>query len=312
MAKPRNDPLDRALYITMRVISIFFHWWPVDANLKTARIVGSIWFATIRHHRNRALDNIRRAYPEMSEKQVHNLARASIQHLFMLGMEVLFTPRLIRIDTFRNYVDLGKDFQQTLQLLMARNKGLIVLTGHYGNWEILGYVLATLGFETATVARPIDNPYCDDWVFGVRARQGQRMIDKRGATTELTQLLEEGGCVAFVADQNAGSKGLFVDFFGRKASTFKSIGLLAMTYEVPVVVGYSRRMNNRFQFKIATQDIIWPADWKDQDDPLRYITQRYTSAIEQFAREEPTQYLWVHRRWKSRPKNEKPEPEKSE
>jgi KDO2-lipid IV(A) lauroyltransferase len=215
---------------------------------------------------------------------------------------------LIRIDTFRNYVDLGKDFQQTLQLLMARKKGLIVLTGHYGNWEILGYVLATLGFQTATVARPIDNPYCDDWVFGVRARQGQRMIDKRGATTELTELLEQGGCVAFVADQNAGSKGLFVDFFGRKASTFKSIGLLAMTYEVPVVVGYSRRMNNQFQFKIATQDIIWPADWKDQDDPLRYITQRYTSAIEQFAREEPTQYLWVHRRWKSRPKNEKPEP----
>jgi KDO2-lipid IV(A) lauroyltransferase len=77
-----------------------------------------------------------------------------------------------------------------------------------------------------------------------------------------------------------------------------------MEYKAPVVVGYARRFENRFRFRVAAQDIIYPEDWENQDDPLRYITQRYTKAIEDFVREDPGQYLWVHRRWKSRPKGE--------
>jgi Kdo2-lipid IVA lauroyltransferase/acyltransferase len=182
-----------------------------------------------------------------------------------------------------------------------------MLTGHYGNWEILGYILATLGFETTSIARPLDNPYVNEWLLGVRERRGQRILAKKGATEEIPGILQSGGAVGFIADQNAGSKGIFVDFFGRKASTYKSIGLLAMEYQVPVIIGYARRVGQKFHYKIGTQDIIYPADWKDRDDPLRYITQRYTSAIEAFVREDPGQYLWVHRRWKSRPKGESPE-----
>jgi len=242
----------------------------------------------------------------MPEAQRREMARRSMQQLFMLFVEVLFTTRLVRIDTFRRYVELT-DFQQVLQLLLKRNQGLIFLTGHYGNWEILGYVLATLGFQTTSVARPLDNPYVNDWLLGVRERKGQRILAKKGATAEIPDILSSGGTVGFIADQNAGSKGVFVDFFGRKASTYKSIALLAMEYEVPVIVGYARRLNDEFKFQIAAQDIIWPDDWKSQDDPLRYITQRYTKAIEDFVREDPGQYLWVHRRWKTRPKGEAPE-----
>jgi len=77
-----------------------------------------------------------------------------------------------------------------------------------------------------------------------------------------------------------------------------------MQYEVPVAIGYARRLGDRFRFHCGCQDIIYPEDWKSQHDPLRYITQRYTKAIEDFVRAEPDQYLWVHRRWKSRPKGE--------
>jgi KDO2-lipid IV(A) lauroyltransferase len=100
---------------------------------------------------------------------------------------------------------------------------------------------------------------------------------------------------------------MFVDFFGRKASTYKSIGLLAMQYEVPVIIGFARRTDKPFHFQVGAQDIIHPKDWQNQDDPLRYITQRYTNAIEDMVRKDPAQYLWVHRRWKSRPKGEAPE-----
>jgi len=305
MSKPRNDVIDRLAYLGLRITSMAMHWFPVDLNLRTARLFGAAWSHFDKKHRARAIANLHQSFPHFTQQECEMLARKSVQHMFMLGVEMLHTTRLVRVDTWRKYVEVG-DLHQTLELLMNRKQGLIMLTGHYGNWEILGYLLATLGFETTSVARPLDNPYISEFVFGVRERQGQKVVGKKGATQEIVGLLGSGGAVGFVADQNAGSKGIFVDFFGRKASTYKSIGLLAMQYEVPVLIGYARRIDGRFRFKLATQDIIWPADWKDQPDPLIYITQRYTKAIEDFVREDPSQYLWLHRRWKTRPKGEQP------
>ena len=304
--KERNDFVDRLQYVALRVAAAALHCFPVDTNLRTARLIGSAMYRLDRRHRERALGNLRRSFPEMSETCRARMAERSMQHLVMLGVEVLFTTRLIRLDTYSRYVTLA-NFRDTLGLLVDDRRGLILLTGHYGNWEVLGYVLATLGFPTTSIARPLDNPYISRYVFGVRERTGQRIIAKKGATTEVTEVLDGRGAVGFIADQNAGTKGMFVDFFGRKASTYKSIGLLAMEYEVPVVIGYARRLGDRFRFEVGVQDVIYPEDWKSQDDPLRYITQRYTKGIEDFVRKDPGQYLWVHRRWKTRPKGETPE-----
>jgi Kdo2-lipid IVA lauroyltransferase/acyltransferase len=303
MKKPRYLVLDWLAYLGLRTISMVMHWFPVNVNLGTARLFGTFWYYFDKRHTARALTNLQRSFPHLSEAERKRIAYRSVQHMFMMGVEVFFTTRLIRIDTWRKYVRID-DIQKVLGLLMDPSRGLIMLTGHYGNWEILGYVMATLGFETTSVARPLDNPIINDWMFGVRERHGQKVLRKKGATTEITQLLDDRRVVAFVADQNAGSKGIFVDFFGRKASTYKSIGLLAMHYEVPIVVGFARRLKDRFQFQLAMQDVIWPEDWKKENDPLRYITQRYTKAIESFVSEVPDQYLWVHRRWRSRPKGE--------
>jgi len=305
--KPRNPILDFLQYLAIRLAAMVFHWFPVDWNLQTARLFAAVWYRCDHKHRQRALTNLTRSFPDLTAEQADALGLASLQHLFMLGVEILFTTRLIRLETWRRYIQFD-DIARTLKLLLNRQRGLILLTGHYGNWEILGYTLGVLGFDSTSVARVLDNPYLNDWMFAVRAGQGQRVINKKGATTEVADVLGTGGVVAFVADQNAGSKGIFVDFFGRKASTYKSIGLLAMQFEVPIIIGYARRLENRYQFQIGTQDIIFPDDWKNVPDPLRYITQRYTKAIEDMVRAEPTQYLWMHRRWKSRPKGEAPMP----
>ena len=306
MAKPRNDFLDRLQYIGLRLVSMMLHCWPIEVNIATARALGNFMYAVDKRHRDRALGNLRRSFPDMPEHARRELARQSMQQLFVLFVEVLFTTRLVRIDTIAGIMELDQ-FDDALRLLMKRDRGLILLTGHYGNWEVLGYALATLGFETTSVARPLDNPYVNEYMLGVRERMGQRIITKKGATEEVTTILEQKGVVGFIADQNAGPKGVFVDFFGRKASTYKSIALLAMQYNVPVVIGYARRLGDQFRFRMATQDIIHPEDWNAQPEPMRYITQRYTTAIENIVRKDPGQYLWVHRRWKTRPKGEAPE-----
>jgi KDO2-lipid IV(A) lauroyltransferase len=279
------------------------HCWPVDLNLAVARLLGDAVYTIDKKHRNRAITNLRRSFPTMPEHQLQHLARRSMQNLFMFFVEVLFTTRLLRIDTWARYVRLD-NFHDVLEMLLRKRHGLIMLSGHFGNFEISNYVIGTLGFQTVAIGRPLDNPYVNDWLMGVRQKQGAKIIAKKGATDEVTEVLDQKGTVGFVADQNAGSKGIFVDFFGRKASTYKSIGLIAMQYEVPVVVGYARRNGARFRFTVGVQDIIYPREWKDQPDPLRYITQRYTRAIEDMVRAEPGQYLWAHRRWKTRPKGE--------
>jgi len=306
MPKERNDFLDRLQFLGVRLVAMWLQCWPVNLNLRVAKILGDIMYRLDRKHRERALANLRRSFPQLSERTREVLARRSMQELFMFFVEMFFTTRLIRIDSWARYIVL-ENFQKPFELMVKREGGLLILTGHYGNFEILGYLLATLGFPTSSVARPLDNPYLSDFVFGVRERKGQRIIAKKGATDDVVDVIEGGGAVAFVADQNAGSKGMFVDFFGRKASTYKSIGLLAMQYNVPVVVGYARRLNDQFKFVVGVQDTIFPDDWQTQDDPLRYITQRYTKALEDTIRADPGQYWWVHRRWKTRPKNETPE-----
>jgi len=304
--KPRSDLVDRLVYLALRLVSAALHCFPINTNLQTAKFLGDCLYFFDRKHRQRALGNLRRSFPDMPQAQLERIARRSMQEIPMLAVEVLFTTRLMRIETWTRYIELH-NFRPMLAELLRRDRGLIILTAHYGNFEIGGYVLALLGFATSSVARPLDNKYVSDWLFGVRQRLGQKVITKKGATTEIVEALQNHAAVGFVADQNAGSKGIFVDFFGRKASTYKSIGLVAMEYQVPIVVGYARRLNDRFHFRMGVQDLIYPEDWADKDDPLRYITQRYTTAIEAFIRQDPSQYWWVHRRWKSRPKGETPE-----
>ena len=306
MAKVQNDLLDRIVYFAFRTVAVALHTFPIRAHYGLANLLGDLMFRFDRKHRDRAMANLRKAFPDLPDAQRQHIARKSMAGLIMFFIEIMFTDRLVRIDSWTQYIELD-DFRDVLALLLKRNQGLILLTAHYGNFEILGYLLATLGFPTASVARPLDNRYISEWVFGVREKMGQRMIVKKGATEEVTEELDRHGVVGFVADQNAGSKGIFVDFFGRKAATYKSIGLVAMNYDVPIIIGYARRIGDDFKFKIGAQDIIYPEDWKSQDDPLRYITQRYTSAIESFVREDPAQYWWVHRRWKTRPKGEVPD-----
>lgn len=305
-AKERNLFLDWLVYAALRIFTAILHCFPIALNLAVARGIGSLLYRFDKKHRERAMHNLRRSFPDMSEATAARLAEESMQQLVMLGVEVLFTTRLIRLDSWPEHVEL-ENFQPVLDMLVRQKTGVLMLTGHYGNWEVLGYFLATLGFETTSVARPLDNPYVNHWLLGVRERQGQKIVAKKGATDEVVEVLAEKGAVGLIADQNAGHKGIFVDFFGRKASTYKSIGLLAMEYQVPVVIGYARRTRKPFHFQIGAQDIIYPQDWERSANPLQYITQRYTKAIEDIIRGDPGQYLWVHRRWKSRPKGEEPE-----
>jgi KDO2-lipid IV(A) lauroyltransferase len=178
---------------------------------------------------------------------------------------------------------------------------MILLSGHFGNWELAGYLFGVFGFKTHAVARTLDNPYLERFLKSFRERTGQMLIAKKGGYDEMLDVLNRGGALSFIADQDAGQRGLFVDFFGRPASTHKAIALLAIEYQAPIYVGGAWRTGPGFRYIVHTEDVIRPADWADQPDQVRYITQRFTTSLERLIRHAPEQYLWLHRRWTHQP-----------
>jgi KDO2-lipid IV(A) lauroyltransferase len=290
--------------VGVRLYCMLAQMFPIDTNLRTARWLGWIWYKAMRRHRERAKEHLRAALGgAFSDDQFERMARKSMQQMTMMAVELLFTPRLINEWTWPRYVRLV-GLRDALELLLA-GRGAIMLTGHYGNWELLGFTLAALGFKVTAVMRPLDNAYLNDYLMRHRQERGLELLYKKGATRSADDILAAGGMLCFIADQNAGRKGLFVDFFGRKASTYKSIGLLAMRHEVPIIVGYARRTSRRFEYEIGVSRIIYPQEWREKPDELMWITQEYTRAIEAFVRDAPEQYLWIHRRWKTRPPDER-------
>ncbi len=147
-------------------------------------------------------------------------------------------------------------------------------------------MLSCWGNIMTGVARPIDNPLINNWLVTQREMYGSRVLTKFGATQEMVDVMEAHGALAFVADQNAGKKGMFVPFFGCLASSYKSIGLLAIQYNAPVVCGYAIRTGD-MKFKIGIEDVILPEDWQAQPDALYYVTARYAHAIEKMVRRAP-------------------------
>ena len=262
------------------------HSWPVALNLKIADLIGSVMFRVDRRHRNRAVGNLRRSFPAMSEQQLHRLADQSMQHMCRLAVETVSTTRLIHIHTFAQYVEFVS-FSQTLDLMLRRNQGLIMLTGHYGNWEILGYVLATLGFPPpASPGRwTIRTSATGSWASASEPVSGSS--HKRAPTTEVTEVLEQGHRRLHRRPERRQQgalrrllrpQGQHVQVDRAAGDAVRGAGGHRIT---------PRRSNDRFRFQIGVQDIIYPEDWKAQDDPLRYITQRYTKAIEDFVRQDP-------------------------
>ena len=300
MAKPRSKSIDYLQYVALRLFAMFVGMFRIRTNYRTARWVGELLWRFDRRHRRMTCEHVRRSFPDWPEARVQRVARKSMHNLLYLGLEVLLTPRLITPNTWQRHTRLA-NMTETLRMLLAGQHGAILLTGHFGNFEVVGYTMATLGFPTVSVVRPLDNVYIWHYMVSLLERTGQSFLYKKGAMKSVDGVLGEKGSLSIVADQDAGRRGVFVDFFGRPASTYRSIALLAMRYEVPVVVGYGKRLDDEFTFEIGVQRVIHPHEWAGEEDPVTWITQAYTHALEEAIRMAPDQYIWTHRRWKHRP-----------
>ncbi len=238
------------------------------------------------------------AFPgRYSDAEIDGLVRDVYGHFCRVVVELAHLPRRLHVTNWKRYVEIQGGDRVVGALLSGRP--LLIVTGHFGNWEVAGYVLGLLGFTTHAIARPLDNPYLDDYFRRFRERTGQRLLAKQGDFDKIEQVLAGGGVIATLADQDAGQRGLFVDFFGRPASTHKAVALMAMEHNVPMLVVGTPMLDGKYIVRPA--EVIDPADYEKTPDAVRTMTQRFTSDLERLIGLAPAQYFWLHRRWKHQP-----------
>jgi Kdo2-lipid IVA lauroyltransferase/acyltransferase len=292
----RKNTLDYLAYVAVRILICIVQAIPLEIGRKLAGVCA--WLMNdVMHMRAKVVDeNLAHAFPELSPDERLHVARRMWEHLFLLVLEVAHVPRKIHETNWRKYINLG-DVAPLMRHLIS-DRPVIVVTGHFGNFELGGYALGILGFPTFTVARNLDNPYLDHYLASFRAATGQHLIPKNGGYDQIEHVLSGGGTMAFLADQYAGEKGCWVNFFGRPASAHKAIALLALEHDAPVAVCYARRLGKPMQFEMVTEGMADPRNARDDVGTVRDMTQWYTSQLEQAIRTTPEQYWWVHRRWK--------------
>jgi Kdo2-lipid IVA lauroyltransferase/acyltransferase len=301
MARPRRRSVDFLMYLLVRLVVGLGQMMTVEQSYALARLLARILYLVDKRHREVGLENLKSAFGDQyTELERDQIVRAVYEHFCMMLMEILHIPRKLHPATWRDRITLV-GHEAVLDRLMTGGP-MIMLSGHFGNLEMAGYLFGVFGFPPNSVARTLDNPYLDEYLRRFRERTGQKMISKTEGYEQMLEVLRNGGILSFLADQDAGQRGLFVDFFGRPASTHKAIALLAIEHNAPVVVGYARRIGPGFRYEVGCDAIIEPSEWTGGADDVRLLTQRYTTALENIVRRSPEQYLWLHRRWKHQPK----------
>lgn len=239
---------------------------------------------------------LRQAFPDREDAWLRRTAADSYAHLGREGMSMLRLSRLGREDVIAATEVEGLE---ELRAAVERGKGVVLVTGHFGNWEIGGAALAARGIPLDVVARRQKNPLFDELINGARRRLGMKVIRQGEATRESLRTLRAGRALALVADQDARRSGLFVPFFGRPASTHRGPALLALRSGAPVFMGLAVRLPEG-GYLLRLRRIPAP-DVQDPAAAVQALTEEHVLALERAVREAPTQYLWHHRRWKTAP-----------
>lgn len=299
----RSLATDYLVYAAVRLLVCVVQALSFEAACAWARGFAWLIHRIDKRHRQVARANLHHAFPgRYSEAQLAALIRAVYRHFCLMLVEILFLPRLAHQANWRRFMRYRSEAEARRMVdLWLSGRPVLMLSGHFGNWEVSSYVLGLLGIAFCGIARPLDNPHLDAWLRRFREAQGQKILAKKGDFDEMQKVLARGGVIGTLADQDAGQRGLYVNFFNRPASTHKAVALLALEHNVPIAVIAAARLEGPLRYLAMVEDVIYPEDYADRPDAVKAITQRYTRALENLIRQYPEQYFWVHRRWKHQP-----------
>ena len=296
-----------AEYIAAAGIVGFFRILPRRLSLMLGKALALLCFYLLGGLRRIAKRNLEIAFPELSEGERRSLTKGSFLNLGRVLGEMSQFPKqtpasLEKIIEFRFDPALYERYKQW----RADGRGTIIISPHLGNWELLVFAYSALREPISYLARPLDNPLIEGLTVKLRTRFGNRAINKTNAVPTAIRILREGGTLGILADVNAHPKeGVFVPFFGLPACTSSGVAMLAIRTNsviVPLAGVWDEKEN---KYLAIHGDAIEPAMSGDRQADVVTTTAKFTGEVEKMIRAYPDQWLWIHKRWKSRPPGEK-------
>lgn len=294
-----RNAVDYFVYLIVRLFVCVVQALSLEQCHGVARFLA--WFACdcVRLRRRVVDENLQRAFPRLTAEERTDLARQMWEHLFLMICEIAQAPRKIHDTNWRDYIRFHNEAAMMRMLWSERPK--VFVAGHFGNFELAGYTMGLFGFDTYSVARPLDNKHLHDFLLRFREAKGQHILPKQGSADEIAELLAKNRTLSALGDQHAGPKGCWVDFFGTPASTHKAIALFSLSNNAPLAVGFARRLGKPLRYEMGVEAIADPAELPPERRGLTELTQWFTALLEDIIRRTPEQYWWVHRRWKGEP-----------
>jgi KDO2-lipid IV(A) lauroyltransferase len=298
--RKKRGVLARLSYGFAVLLYLLFNWLPYRLSLRVGAAGGWLIYGLDGRHRRLVQEQLRMAFPDWSASTIRRIARQCYDNM---GRSVAEFARLGRADreTILGWVTV--EGREHLDRAVAGGRGVLFVTAHLGNWELMAVVCTLLGYRLFPVARPLDNPWLNRLIDRIRSRHGSTVISKKdeSAPRDLIQALRDGDCVGILLDQNmAPYDGVFVEFFGRPACTAKGLALIARRTGAPVLPAFIvRDADDRHRLIVLP-----PVELSRTNDVQQDVitnTARCTAVIERMVRRYPDQWLWMHRRWKTQP-----------
>jgi len=288
-------PVQFLLYVILRSIVMVLSMFPYTSAPTIARVLGGLIRTIDRKHVRIATKNLERSGNVCPPDQIPGFIVRVYEHIALGFVEMLMTPRMIERRELTSHVTL-ENFER-LEEYQKAGKGVILTIGHQGNWEMCGLVVLLAGYKLNVLARPIDNPWIDRYLNRFRTLTGQRVMSRDRALGEMIRVLQNNGLLVIQMDQDARQSGVSVNFFGRPASTHRSPAVLSLKYGSPIVPVNVYREGPHHRV-IATEP-IYPDAFRDHPDATKALTQAFSDRFEEFVRQHPEQWFWIHDRWKT-------------
>jgi len=280
-------------YLLCRFLVTGINVLPRNWALVVGGTLGQLCHRALPRRRRLAKHNMQRAMPELTEQAVARGVKEMFRHLGLLMMDI------VQMERFHSEKDLSRYFEfehlERLERAHAAGKGVLILTGHLGNWEAGSCFLPRLGYPTAFIAKRIRNPHIDAYIRANREQGGAEMIDAKRGARRIFKALGEGKVVCVLLDQHH-REGVKANFFGRPAKTTTMLVQLAMKSGAPVVPAFTLRTEEgRYRTSFGE-----PIAFEPTSDPgiIMGNTQQCNDIIEDAVREKPAQWFWLHNRWR--------------
>ncbi len=281
----------------VKYISSYVNRKSLEDSYKLAKKLGIMAYNLDKKHCNIARDNLIKSSfghnknPDEIEKIIRNV----FIHIAYLAVEFFYLPKFDKKFIEKNVKLEGiEHFEKAL----VENKGVINVTGHLGNWELLGAVYTALGFKLSVIAKKQSNPLVNNFVLLQRSSKNINTFTPREANRKSLHFLQDNNILGVISDQDARDSGIFIDFLGRPASTFRGPAVLFRKTGAPVIMAFLLR-EEPGKFKLVVEKLINFIKTENKDEDNLKNTILWSNILEKYIQQYPEQWFWVHRRWKT-------------